>query len=35
MDPRRSPGAILGNQAKDQFTNFAARRLSSNDGVFA
>jgi hypothetical protein len=35
MDSRRAPSLILGNQAKDQFSHFSARRLPSNDGVFA
>jgi hypothetical protein len=35
MDSRRAPSLILGNQAKDQFSHFSARRLPPNDGVFA
>ncbi len=35
MDPRRTPGAILGYHTEDQLTQFRARRLSSNYGMFA
>ena len=35
MDPRRAPGAVLGQQAKDQFPQFLARRFPTHYGVFA
>jgi hypothetical protein len=35
MNPRRALGAVLGDHAEDMLLQFLARRLPSNDGVFA
>ncbi len=35
VDPRRTPGAILGHPAKDQLPQLSTRGLPSDDGMFA
>ncbi len=34
MNPRRAPGAVLGDHAEDMFSQCLARRLPSNYGMF-
>jgi len=35
VDPRRTPGAVLGDQAKDQLPQLSTRGLPSDNGMFA